>query len=348
MRIVIGFFLLVFLGCGGGSGQDYSQNPKNIHDEYFSKQWYLAKNDDFYKNNGINKDAHLHGGSYYDKYRGRGVKIAIMDIGLDVFHQDLVGAIKNTYSVVSNGDDVFSEYYHGTAVTGLIGARANNIGIFGVASESDIIFLQYSQQMNDEDTIKLFQKAVEFGADVINCSWGTEDVGDSVREYIQYISKHERRGKGIVVVFAAGNNGSRISKRDESTIPEVISIGSSNKKNLRAKYSNYGPHLDILAPGGDEFGLEMISLDYSGYLGNEFGDYTSISGTSASAPLVSGVVAMMLEANPDLSSSQVQQILKDTADKIGDVKYKNGFNFFYGYGKVNIKKAIQKSLMLKP
>ncbi len=88
----------------------------------------------------------------------------------------------------------------------------------------------------------------------------------------------------------------------------------------------------------------MISLDIMGYEGDSFGDYADISGTSASAPLVSGVVAMMLEANPNLKSWEVQEILKNSADKIGDIGYEDGFNAWYGYGKVNIQKAIKMSL----
>ncbi len=351
--------VFIFLSCGGGSSSKQpdrssldknEQINKNVKDKYFYKQWYLAKNKNFYKENDVDDEASLHGGLFYEKYQGKGVRIAIIDNGLDALHVDLKGAIEKTYSILHSNEDVSLECtylnncYHGTAVTGLIGARANNIGILGLASGSKLAFFQHTEYMSDEQTIELFRMAVEdFGADVINCSWGTNDVGQSVKEYIQDISANGRNGRGVVVVFAVGNDGGVINKDDESSIPEVISVGSSTQKNERALYSNYGKTLDVIAPGGTyDFG--MISLDIMGYEGDSFGDYADISGTSASAPLVSGVVAMMLEANPNLKSWEVQEILKNSADKIGDIGYEDGFNAWYGYGKVNIQKAIKMSL----
>ncbi len=342
------FFLTLisfaFLSCGGGGKNE--KNEDKISDRYFYKQWYLAKNDEFYKKNNINQDAHLHGENFYKKYKGRGVNIAVIDEGLDVYHEDLKGAIKDTYSAITRSSDVSSNSPHGTGVVGLIGARANKKGIYSPANKSNIIFLQYNENMSDYETIELFKKAVDYGADVINCSWGTGDVGEGVKEYIENISKNGRGGKGVVVVFAVGNDNNRTIASDESAIKEVISVGSTSKDNLRADYSNYGKNLDLLAPGGDMF-FELLSLDVSSSEGKSFGDYAGISGTSASAPLVSSVVGMMLEANPSLTSEQIQQILKDTADKIGDEIYEDGFNERYGYGKVNIQKALQKALKMK-
>ncbi|MBS9778757.1 MAG: hypothetical protein KGV58_00440, partial [Campylobacteraceae bacterium] len=138
------FFLslvsFVFLSCGGGGKNE--KNDDKISDKYFYKQWYLAKNDNFYKKNNINQDAHLHGENFYKKYKGRGVNIAVVDEGLDVKHEDLRGAIKDTYSVVTRSSDVSSDSPHGTGVTGLVGARANEIGIYSPANKSNIIFLQ--------------------------------------------------------------------------------------------------------------------------------------------------------------------------------------------------------------
>ncbi len=115
-------------------------------------------------------------------------------------------------------------------------------------------------------------------------------------------------------------------------------MGATNKDNEIASYSNYGQNLDLVAPGGEYLGLKTLS-PYDGYTDD-------FVGTSASAPLVSVAIALMLEKNPNLTRVQIEKILKDSATKIGldtgvysyDL---NGHNDYYGYGKLNVKKALE-------
>ena len=357
--LVVFFFL--FIACGGGSiGNNSKENIResnitqdssdtNISQEpFFYQQWYLDKNDTFYNQNSIDKDANIHPASLLQTYGGRGIKIAVIDDGLDVNHEDLVGAIIRTYNIANGSTNVAHTNFkdnHGTAVTGIIGARVNKKGIVGIANKAQIIFIKYKESMSDSETVELFNKAEEFGADIINNSWGTGDVSQVVKDKIVDLAKNGRGGKGTIIVFAVGNDNKDMAN-DESAIPEVISVGATDSTNLRAFYSNYGVNLDVVAPGGYYFGI--TTLDDMGNRGdailNEnyilYNDPNEFAGTSASAPIVSGIVALMLEKNPNLTRSEVENILKNSADKIGNVPYSSGRNNYYGYGKVNLEKIM--------
>jgi subtilisin family serine protease len=330
---------------------DTLQNSLNVtlkFESYYYQQWYLENNSTFYSENNINENAHINSGNLLKSYTGNGIKIAIIDDGLDTAHEDLEGSIIYTYDITTKTANVLhtnQSGYHGTAITGIIGARVNSKGIQGIASKSQIIFLKHKENMSDSETIELFNKAQEFGADVINCSWGTYDVSQSVKDKIIDLANNGRDGKGTIIVFASGNDDQDMGN-DESSISEVISVGATDKDNLRAWYSNYGVNLDVVAPGGYNIGITTLdnmgsngiaSIDDNYLLYN---DSNSFIGTSASAPIVSGVVALMLEKNPNLTRVEVENILRNSSDKIGNLQYENGRNNYYGYGKINLLKII--------
>jgi len=344
MRIAVYLsFLFLFVGCGG-SDSSSSKNLSIANEPYYYQQWSINYNENFYQSNSIDSEAHIHTGDLLESYRGSGIRIAIIDDGLDMNHEDLSGAIVDSYNSETGGRDVshtLPSDTHGTSVTGIVAARINSKGVVGVASESQIIFLKYKDFMSDVETIELFNKAEEFGADVINCSWGTNDVSQAVKDKIVDLANNGRNGKGISIVFASGNDTADMGN-DESAIPEVISVGATNSDNLRAIYSNFGENLDIVAPGGYWWGITM--LDSSGSNGIAtidedyilYDDLNGFVGTSMSAPIVSGVIALMLEENPNLTRVEIENILKNSADKIGNDPYENGKNIYYGYGKVNL------------
>ena len=305
----------------------------------------------FYVQNGIVADAHIHADGLLETYRGDGVKIAIIDDGLDTYHEDLNGAIVATYDLATGGEDVShndSLSYHGTAVAGIVGARVNAKGVAGVASEAQIIFLKFKPLMRDSEVIELYERAALLGADVISNSWGTGNVSPAVKAKLIDLANNGRDGKGICIVFAVGNSDADI-EGDESSIAEMISVGATNKYNKRADYSNYGSGLDVVAPGGEYLGI--TTLDVSGSDGgasiNEdyllYNDSNRFVGTSASAPIVSGVIALMLEKNPNLTRVEIENVLKNSADKIGTLLYDlNGRNDYYGHGKVNLGSAMNR------
>jgi len=126
----------------------------------------------------------------------------------------------------------------------------------------------------------------------------------------------------------------------------VIAVGSTDRDNLRAWYSNYGEYLDILAPGGYEVGITTLDPMGSGGIGTMEDNYLLVTdpyafiGTSASAPIVTGVIALLLEKDPGLTRIEIEELLKNRSDKIGNIEYNEGFNMYYGYGKINIEKLL--------
>lgn len=343
--ILLSLFFLV--GCGGTSSSQTTETPSS-DEPYFYQQWSINYDSDFYSQNSIDSQAHLHASNLFNSYSGEGVKIAVIDDGLDTTHEDLEGAVVESYDIESGTSDVSHTTivdHHGTSVTGIIAARANGKGIKGVASGAEIIFLKFKEPMSDSETIELFNKAEEFGADIINCSWGTYNVSDAVKDKIVDLATNGRDGRGVSIVFASGNDDQDMGN-DESAIDEVISVGASDRDNLRAYYSNFGEHLDIVAPGG--YWLGIATLDASGSSGGAieddnyllYDDVNSFIGTSASAPIVSGVIALMLEKNPNLTRVEIENILKNSADKIGTLPYSNGTNIYYGYGKINLSSSM--------
>jgi len=322
--------------------------PDSIEDPFYQEQWYLHFDADFYNLYNIDPDAHIHAADYLIQHTGIGIKVAIIDDGLDLSHEDLQTAVTRTINVDGGSDVSHNSFddFHGTAITGILGARSNSLGIKGVASNAELFFLKYSSNISDSELIRLFYKAEEWGADVINNSWGTGNVSQALKDTIVELSRHGRQGKGINIVFAAGNDSQDMGN-DEASIPEVISVASTDEDNLRAVYSDFGRELDVVAPGG--YTLGMTTLDPMGDKGIAsidenyllFDDAEGFIGTSTSAPIVSGVIALLLEINPELTSTQVSDLLHNTADKVGTLDYVGGRNNYYGYGKVNLSKAIE-------
>lgn len=374
--LILGVVSLFIIGCSGGSsspnknpiipdkteetkGSETTEEEKStsettydypkVTDKLKDTQWNLFEPGEKWTDSvfNISKEANIHFGDYHRKYRGRGVKIAVIDSGLDVNQEDLQGAIIHTYDIETHSADVSKTSEHGTATTGIIAARANDKGIFGVASESEIIFIRFKRKMNSDEVVKLFEKADELGADIINCSWGsgTDDetgqvgVDDKVKAKIRDLAINGRDGRGTIIVFAAGNTNEDIATLNlEANIPEVISVGSSNEQNQKATMSNYGKNLDILAPGGDYgFNIGVPTLAPMGLVES---NSVFTKGTSAAAPIVSGAIALMLEINPSLTRVEIEDLLKSTADKIGDEPYVNGRNDNHGHGKINIKRLL--------
>ena len=123
--------------------------------------------------------------------------------------------------------------------------------------------------------------------------------------------------------------------------PDVIAVGATSDADLRAYYSQIGGKLDIMAPGGDQLASQgVLTTDRVGAAGEAAGDYASIQGTSFACPLAAGVSALVLSINPNLTYTQVRDILRKTAVKVGPVAYTNGTNAFYGYGRIDAEKAV--------
>ncbi len=371
-------FLLLFLivaGCGGGGGAGRpveeipaDTQPRSIpplaDNPLYYQQWYSHYDANFYRyvrevyKVAADRDAHIHPPVPFI-YGGRGIKVAVIDDALDVTHEDLRGAVVRTYDVASKTEDVMprsNAQNHGTEVTGVIAARSNDRGIAGIAPQVSIYFIRlpFGGNVYDTQIVEAFEKAKEWGVDIINCSWGSGEVSDTVRSAIVELAEQGRGGRGTLIVFAVGNGatdklGDPIGN-DESSIPQVLAVGASTIENRRALYSNYGKSLDLMAPGGEHVGL--TTLDQSGYrgvapgVGNYllYNDKEAFAGTSAAAPIVTGVIADLLQSAPMLRREEIFDILELTAERFdrADCGYDlSGFSPYCGYGKVDLQRALK-------
>lgn len=327
-------------------------------EEYEYQAWHLQRHGWFDDSAGIDRNAGIGmNDALLKQYDGKGVKIAVIDNGFDVNHEDLAAGILGTYNAQDGTsdvapDDTTGQYCnHGTAVAGIIGGRANGFGTRGVAPASDLYLIAQSDYYSSSNLIATFNKAEEYGADVISCSWGSSYT-TALRDTIHNLAVNGRGGKGVVIVFGAGNDNVSIDVNTTiGSYSDVVTVGATDRYLSKAAYSNYGPAIDVVAPGGYYSGILSPDLSGSDGLADTDEDYNlaygyMFTGTSAATPVVSGLAALMLQANPNLTSAQVLSILKSTADKIGTESYVDGRNDTFGSGKINAAKALLEAAAL--
>lgn len=273
----------------------------------------------------------------WDDYTGVGVQVAVIDDALQYTHPDLDG----NYSVIKDWDfrdndnnpSGLSSESHGTAVAGIIGANeGNGIGGVGVAYDSTIFGFRGLSFRNVTDAINnasgLLQTAgVNREADVVNMSLGTRGIFVDRESFAAFSALNTaidnavifgRDGLGTILVKSAGNSRSINNDTNASSWnanPHTISVAAVNQNGFVSSYSTHGA--SVLVSGFGTPG-QVVTTDRVGNAGYTFGDYTSgFNGTSAAAPMVSGVVALMLEANPNLGWRDVQEILAYSARHVG-------------------------------
>jgi len=346
--ILSGLLFLIFTGCGSSESETADKNPYNLStfnpytDDGFQYEWHLKVVD----SPNISSQSHINIFDAWDKTRGAGIKIAVIDYDFNSDNIDLSSNIIATYDTETNTTKVKKDIDpHGTACASIIASPKNDIGVIGVAPEAKLILIDANLTLEDQK-IRAFQKAKELGADIISCSWSFfNNVSAELNATIK-----DMYDNNIVVIFSSGNRGISLdpdSTNDntnyevEAELPWVIGVGATTEENKKADYSNYGDNIDILAPGGEiNGGLYTIE----GYYNDTYGYF---HGTSAAAPVVAGVAALILSVNPTLTPDQVREILISTADKIEPdiANYdESGFSKTHAYGKVNASAAVAKAL----
>jgi len=219
--------------------------------------------------------------------------------------------------------------YHGTGVAGVIGAITDNtVEIAGTAQVSIMAVraLGSNGQGSSTDTAQAIIWAADHGAKVINLSLGTNETPPVEPSEIHLAIDHAW-SKGALIVAAAGNAG--VGTLDyPARLPEVVSVAAIDESGRRASFSNYGPGLDLSAPGS-----RIVTLSGGN---NQPNNVHYLQGTSFSAPFVSGIAGLLLSAEPGLTNVQLWNILNMTAvQPVG-----SGYNTNYGWGVVNARNAI--------
>lgn len=264
--------------------------------------------------------------------QGAGVVVAVSDTGVDAVHKELAsqmwknpgetgtdaqGRSKSSNGVDDDGngyvDDVYGwdfvkkkgggkdHHYHGTHVAGTIAATVGKkmAGVAPLAKIMDVSFLDSNGSGSDVDGAKTIVYAVDQGARVVNCSWGS---AESAKPVLEAAIKYAR-DRGVLVIAAAGNDGSNNDRKvftpSGLAIENIVSVAAtSNASGSKASFSNYGQTtVDLAAPGENIYSLSP---------GN---GHQTLSGTSMATPHVAGVAALVWSAHPQYSAAQVKSAL---------------------------------------
>jgi len=299
-------------------------------DPLFSSQWHLR--------NTIPGLLDLNLVDVWNDYTGAGVEVAVIDDSIQRNHFDLDGnySIAKDWDFTNNDTNAsgFNGEDHGTAVAGIIGAEANNgIGGVGVAYGSTIFGLQTRLFTNITDAINnasgLLQTAgVNREADIVNMSLGTSSNIFFDQAVVNWTALNiaidnavifGRNGLGTILVKSAGNareNNQDTNASSWNANKHTISVAAVDRDGFVSSYSTHGASVLVSAFGTPGQVVTTDRLGSEGY--DPFSDYTlTFDGTSAAAPMVSGVVALMLEANPNLGWRDVQAILAYSARHVG-------------------------------
>ena len=317
----------VWSGGPGGTIQDtYLQNPNAGTDGY---QWFHDAIGTYAAWGGASMGAGVANAI------GTGVKVAVIDTGVQNNHPDIgnvAGTGTNTSGNGLGATNTNDDAGHGTHVAGIIAANANNIGGRGVAPGATIVPVKVLNASGSGNTASISaginwvagindstNPAGIRRADIINMSLGGFDFDDAFDAVVQTAIS-----KGIVVVAAAGNDGTN-NYRTPAAFPNVINVAATDMNGLRASFSNYGPQITISAPGFEilsTFPQSITPVPDNGENPPADGQsgYAVLSGTSMASPVVAGAIALYLSNQSTKPSSaagvtQVKNVIVNLATK---------------------------------
>ncbi|MDF2879964.1 MAG: peptidase in kexin sedolisin [Clostridiaceae bacterium] len=257
---------------------------------------------------------------------GKGVKVAIIDTGIDLNHPDLIvaGGVSMVDYTTSYNDD----NGHGTHMAGIISAQDNNTGHVGIAPGASIYAIKALNSKGDGyvlDIIKGIYWAIDNDMDIINMSLGDSKI--KCEEYEKAVNLASE--KGIIVITCSGNEGNALHNEDKiSSLAKyagAIAVSSIDKNDNIANFSSTGKEVDFTAPGVD-IASTFINSSYEAH-----------EGTSISSAYVTGTFALIKEAMPDATREEIMEIAKNSATDLGE----EGKDNKYGYGIIEIPNLIK-------
>lgn len=358
-------------GARSAEAQLARQHQRKLvpNDTLFGSQWHLRNTGQFGGIAGLDVNVT----NVWNTYRGAGIVIGIVDDGLEFAHPDLSANYSAALSYDFNDDDpnpepMVTQEAHGTACAGLAAARGNNgIGVSGVAYEARLAGLRLiaapTTDATDASALLTNNQAIH----IKNNSWGPP--GDGLDLYgtgslseaaLAEGTETGRGGRGTIYVFSAGNGlgeGDNVNYNGYAQSIHVIAVGAVSDQGVQTEYSTPGACVAISTPSGSIGRPTITTTDLTGTSGynnsqtpDDFSDknYSAFfNGTSASAPMASGVVALLLQANPNLGWRDVKEILMRTASmnaaSDSDWAFNSAgfhFNHKFGAGLVNAQAAV--------
>jgi subtilisin family serine protease len=278
--------------------------------------------------------------------------IAIVDSGADLAAPDIAAKKPQAYNVLTGDPAVRDTVGHGTFVASLAaGSVTNQEGVAGFGGDAKLLVVKASRPdgtLTDVDEANAIIYAVDHGARVINLSIGGPDTSATEQRAIDYAAAH-----GVLLVAAAGNE---FAEGNPVEYPAALlqpvgsdgrdgvglAVGASTTTGDRAPFSNTGSHLSLAAPGQNVFGAVSSFAPFGAYPRVHLphstrGAYGFASGTSFSAPQVSGAAALVMAANPFLSATEVAEILKESASGHGS------WTPALGYGVLDVAAAVARA-----
>ncbi len=339
-------------------------------------QWHLAKT----VINGKTVDANVNIEAAWATTRGKGVTIAVIDDGVEIDHPEFAGRIVHPFDATTNDQDPRPKDKgdnHGTACAGMACAAGLKDGASGTAPEASLMPIRLRSGLGSMAEANAFAWAADHGADVISCSWGPTDgewwnpgdtvhnrqtgLPDSTRLALEYALNKGRKGKGCVILFAAGNGNEDTANDGYASYPGVIAVAACNDTGVRSVYSDFGDAVWVCFPSGDfgwkpfkhpapiSQGLRTVDrLDKGGYQDSNYTD--TFGGTSGACPGMAGIVGLMLAANPDLGTREVKDLLRFSCtaiDQAGGEYDSNGHSIYYGHGRIDAGLAVENALKTK-
>ena len=258
---------------------------------------------------------------------GKGVRVAIIDSGVSTGTGDIdSNRLLPGKSYTGTSTDTGDTDGHGTFIAGIIGAtNNNNVGIAGIAPGVTIIPLKTMEggrSYASKNAQAIIDAVDEFDCDIINLSFGSKRQADDLHDAIKYAVS-----KGAIVVCSTGNEGT-----DEMEYPgayeETIGVGSVNKSKNASSFSHRNTSIFVTAPGENTISLKPDSRMFK--LG---------SGTSYSAPYISGLAALLKEKFPAMTKDDFAEILKASSEDLGE----KGYDTTYGWGLIQVPQAIREA-----
>lgn len=309
---------------------DYPQSDPN-DPNFANRQWGLANTGQTIGGQIGTVGADSHAKNSWPITTGTTIKVAVLDTGIDASHPDLSSKLDLQKDFTTSGsvDDL---YGHGTHVAGIIAATTNNgIGVAGICPECRLLngkVLDNSGSGAYSWIANGITWATDNGAKVINLSLGGSSSSSTLQNAVNYAWTH-----GAVVVAAAGNNASS-SKIYPAAYPNVISVASTNNRDKKSSFSNYGSWVTVAAPG--EYIYSTLPT-HSFKLETTSGDnlsYGFLSGTSMATPMTAGVAALVWSSPFGTNNGTVVNRLKETADTI------SGTGTYWTYGRIDAAGAV--------
>jgi len=305
-----------------------NDNPFNMSasrtDPLITKQWHLKT---------------IRAQEAWQTTEGEGIIVAVVDSGVDINHPDLKTNIIAGYNVLEPKKPIIDEVNHGTHVAGIIASiKDNGIGGCGVAPKTKIMPVKVMDSCVGEvaDMAEGIVWATDHKADIINLSLGSSPLDynykksdKTLRKAIAYAFKHN-----VIVVAAIGNanmqeNSTPAYLADKIGYTNLIVVGATTKNDEKSKFSNFGPWITVTAPGSNI--LSTLSTTESNKA------YGTMNGTSMSAPIVSGIAALILSKTKNHDPYFVKSKIKQSVVDLGEP----GFDIKFGYGRIDASLAVK-------